>query len=88
MKKRYALLTKNYTKHLRRNMRKCNSGPRGKINVAVNSAKNSSSAGVNNVPRMNKGIQSKECEGYAHIQADSANTKKKQGKAMQATWSE
>ncbi|XP_012853834.1 PREDICTED: uncharacterized protein LOC105973358 [Erythranthe guttata] len=39
-------------------------------------------------PEVKKGIRCRECHGYGHIQAECANTLKKQGKSLATTWSD
>lgn len=78
------LLTKNYAKFLRKNMKNNN------VNKEENSRKpiNYSQRQNKPVERKNKGIQCRECEGYGHIQAECANTLKKKSKALAVTWSD
>ncbi|XP_012840500.1 PREDICTED: uncharacterized protein LOC105960834 [Erythranthe guttata] len=41
-----------------------------------------------NKQEVRKGIRCRECRGYGHIQAECANTHKKQGKSLATTWSD
>ncbi|XP_012848271.1 PREDICTED: uncharacterized protein LOC105968194 [Erythranthe guttata] len=41
-----------------------------------------------NKQEVRKGIRCRECRGYGHIQAECANTLKKQGKSLATTWSD
>ena len=87
-----ALLTKNSNQEARKmNKRLKGTYQTKNTNFASNpfttSFKGNRFSGVNTEPaNKSKGIQCKECKGYGHIQAECANTRKK-NKSYIVTWS-
>ncbi|XP_062093820.1 uncharacterized protein LOC133799844 [Humulus lupulus] len=81
-----ALLTKNYAKFLRNNMKKGSNDFKGENSrKPPNFPRKTTHMGEKRNP---KGIQCRECEGFRHIQAECANTLKKKGRALASTWSD
>ncbi|XP_062104227.1 uncharacterized protein LOC133815396 [Humulus lupulus] len=79
-----ALLTRNYAKFLRKNMRKNTFN--NKENIFKKSfPTNQKTSQIQD--KKNRGIQCRECDGFGHIQAECANTQKKK-KAFVTTWSD
>ncbi|XP_062103129.1 uncharacterized protein LOC133814150 [Humulus lupulus] len=80
-----ALLTRNYAKFLRKNMRKNSFNNKENIFKKNFSTNQKTSQTQDN---KNRGIQCRECDGYGHIQAECANTQKRKKKALVITWSD
>ncbi|XP_062088723.1 uncharacterized protein LOC133795284 [Humulus lupulus] len=80
-----ALLTRNYAKFLRKNMRKNSFNNKENIFKKNFSTNQKTSQTQDN---KNRGIQCRECDGYGHIQAECANTQKRKKKALVTTWSD
>ncbi|XP_062086925.1 uncharacterized protein LOC133793633 [Humulus lupulus] len=73
-----ALLSKKFQKYMKKigNRQTIGKAPRGNFSYSKPSFSNK------------KGIQCRECEGFGHIQAECANTLKKNKKGMIVTWSD
>ncbi|XP_012832499.1 PREDICTED: uncharacterized protein LOC105953386 [Erythranthe guttata] len=70
--KSMSLIAKNFGKFIKRNGHPTNSERKPRTSI--------------DKPEVKKGIRCRECHGYGHIQAECANTQKKQGKSLATTW--
>ncbi|XP_012840358.1 PREDICTED: uncharacterized protein LOC105960701 [Erythranthe guttata] len=72
--KSMSLIAKNFGKFINRNGHPTNSERKPRTST--------------DEPEVKKGIRCRECHGYGHIQAECANTLKKQRKSLATTWSD
>ncbi|XP_062103502.1 uncharacterized protein LOC133814575 [Humulus lupulus] len=84
IEEKVALLTRNYAKFLRKNMRKNTFNKKENI-FKKNFPTNKKTSEIQD--KNNRGIQCRECDGFGHIQAECANTQKKK-KALVTTCSD